>query len=246
MMAGGAEAAHRRARHPARSTRARSTRPTAPPRRAAAASGLERGLAILAEVRESRAAGAHRRPRELAVPPVGRGGRRAADPGLPVPPDRPLEGRGRDRAGDQRQEGPVPGALGHGAGQRQARGVRRGAGPVCERGASFGYNTLVSDMRSLPHLAATGWPVVFDATHSVQQPGGQGGTSGGQRELRAAAGARGGRGRRRRPSSSRRTRLRTGRPATARTWCRWPAWRSSWGTCSGSTQLAKRQPLLAL
>lgn len=53
---------------------------------------------------------------------------------------------------------------------------------VCERGASFGYNALVSDMRSLPQLAATGWPVVFDATHSVQQPGGQGASSGGQRE----------------------------------------------------------------
>ncbi len=53
---------------------------------------------------------------------------------------------------------------------------------VCERGASFGYNTLVSDMRSLPVLAQTGFPVVFDATHSVQQPGGQGATSGGQRE----------------------------------------------------------------
>jgi 2-dehydro-3-deoxyphosphooctonate aldolase (KDO 8-P synthase) len=54
---------------------------------------------------------------------------------------------------------------------------------VCERGASFGYNTLVSDMRSLPILAETGCPVVFDATHSVQQPGGQGKTSGGQREF---------------------------------------------------------------
>ena len=53
---------------------------------------------------------------------------------------------------------------------------------VTERGASFGYNTLVSDMRALPQLAATGWPVVFDATHSVQQPGGLGGKSGGQRE----------------------------------------------------------------
>jgi 2-dehydro-3-deoxyphosphooctonate aldolase (KDO 8-P synthase) len=52
---------------------------------------------------------------------------------------------------------------------------------VTERGASFGYNTLVSDMRSLRYLADTGWPVVFDATHSVQQPGGQGTTSGGQR-----------------------------------------------------------------
>ena len=54
---------------------------------------------------------------------------------------------------------------------------------VCERGASFGYNTLVSDMRSLPILAQEGVPVVFDATHSVQQPGGQGTTSGGQREF---------------------------------------------------------------
>ncbi len=54
---------------------------------------------------------------------------------------------------------------------------------LIERGASFGYNTLVSDMRSLPVMAATGYPVVFDATHSVQQPGGQGTTSGGQREF---------------------------------------------------------------
>ncbi len=54
---------------------------------------------------------------------------------------------------------------------------------VTERGASFGYNTLVSDMRALPVLAQTGCPVVFDATHSVQQPGGQGETSGGQREF---------------------------------------------------------------
>ena len=54
---------------------------------------------------------------------------------------------------------------------------------VCERGASFGYNTLVSDMRALPILAETGCPVVFDATHSVQQPGGRGGSSGGQREF---------------------------------------------------------------
>ncbi len=54
---------------------------------------------------------------------------------------------------------------------------------LCERGASFGYNTLISDMRSLPILAKTGCPVVFDATHSVQQPGGQGSSSGGQREF---------------------------------------------------------------
>ncbi len=54
---------------------------------------------------------------------------------------------------------------------------------LCERGASFGYNTLVSDMRSIPIMAATGCPIVFDATHSVQQPGGQGTSSGGQREF---------------------------------------------------------------
>ncbi len=54
---------------------------------------------------------------------------------------------------------------------------------VCERGASFGYNTLVSDMRSLAVMRETGCPVVFDATHSVQQPGGQGTSSGGQREF---------------------------------------------------------------
>jgi 2-dehydro-3-deoxyphosphooctonate aldolase (KDO 8-P synthase) len=54
---------------------------------------------------------------------------------------------------------------------------------VTERGVSFGYNTLVSDMRALPILARTGAPVIFDATHSVQQPGGQGGSSGGEREF---------------------------------------------------------------
>ncbi|WP_439871826.1 3-deoxy-8-phosphooctulonate synthase [Rhizobium leguminosarum] len=54
---------------------------------------------------------------------------------------------------------------------------------LCERGASFGYNTLVSDMRSLPIMAAMGAPVIFDATHSVAQPGGQGGSTGGQREF---------------------------------------------------------------
>ena len=54
---------------------------------------------------------------------------------------------------------------------------------LTERGTSFGYNTLVADMRALPQMAATGYPVVMDATHSVQQPGGRGGSSGGQREF---------------------------------------------------------------
>ena len=70
----------------------------------------------------------------------------------------------------------------------KARNAARGAGVneetimVCERGASFGYNNLVSDMRSLALMRETGFPVVFDATHSVQLPGGQGTKSGGQRE----------------------------------------------------------------
>lgn len=64
---------------------------------------------------------------------------------------------------------------------------------ICDRGTSFGYNTLISDMRGLSTMRSTGCPIVFDATHSVQQPGGQGSTSGGQREMvpvvaRAAAG----------------------------------------------------------
>jgi 2-dehydro-3-deoxyphosphooctonate aldolase (KDO 8-P synthase) len=54
---------------------------------------------------------------------------------------------------------------------------------LCDRGTSFGYNTLISDMRGLPQMRAMDCPIVFDATHSVQQPGGQGGSSGGQREF---------------------------------------------------------------
>ncbi len=65
----------------------------------------------------------------------------------------------------------------------KARAVGNTQIMVCERGASFGYNNLVSDMRSLAVMRATGCPVVFDATHSVQLPGGQGEKSGGQREF---------------------------------------------------------------
>ena len=88
---------------------------------------------------------------------------------------------------------------------------------LTERGASFGYNTLVSDMRALPIMAETGCPVIFDATHSVQQPGGQGTSTGRRPALRAGAGA----GRAWRSaspaSSSRRIRTRTTRPPTGRT-----------------------------
>ncbi|MEN9449862.1 MAG: 2-dehydro-3-deoxyphosphooctonate aldolase [Pseudomonadota bacterium] len=65
----------------------------------------------------------------------------------------------------------------------KARQVGNNQIMVCERGVTFGYNNLVSDMRSLAIMRATGCPVVFDATHSVQLPGGQGGSSGGQREF---------------------------------------------------------------
>ena len=65
----------------------------------------------------------------------------------------------------------------------QAAGINQETIMVCERGASFGYNNLVSDMRSLSIMRETGCPVVFDATHSVQLPGGQGTSSGGQREF---------------------------------------------------------------
>ncbi len=68
-------------------------------------------------------------------------------------------------------------------GAAQAAGVNEDTIMVCERGASFGYNNLVSDMRSLAIMRETGCPVVFDATHSVQLPGGQGTSSGGQREF---------------------------------------------------------------
>ena len=54
---------------------------------------------------------------------------------------------------------------------------------LCERGTSFGYNMLVSDMRSLPIMAKSGYPIIYDATHSVQQPGGEGMTTGGEREF---------------------------------------------------------------
>src|SRR5438477_5360663 len=68
-------------------------------------------------------------------------------------------------------------------GAAQAAGVNEETIMVCERGATFGYNNLVSDMRSLAIMRETGCPVVFDATHSVQLPGGQGTSSGGQREF---------------------------------------------------------------
>jgi hypothetical protein len=113
----------------------------------------------------------------------GAGGRRAADPGLPLPPDRPAAGRGRTGKVVNVKKGQflAPWDMVNVAPRSPAPAI-----PTCccaERGASFGYNTLVSDMRALPIMARTGAPVVFDATHSVQQPGGQGATTGGEREI---------------------------------------------------------------
>ena len=96
---------------------------------------------------------------------------------------------------------------------------------LTERGASFGYNTLVSDMRALPIMEKLGAPVIFDATHSVQQPGGQGTSIGRRPGDGAGAGPGGRRGRRRRRSSSRPTRTPTMRPPTGPTCCRSTGWR---------------------
>ena len=94
---------------------------------------------------------------------------------------------------------------------------------LAERGTSFGYNTLVVDYRSLPELRALGCPVIFDATHAVQQPGGQGTTSGGQREFVAplAVGV-GGLFMEVYPNPP---------SATAPTWCRCTGWRPCCASC---------------
>ena len=193
-----------------------------------------------------RPAGAHRRPRELAVQARGRGGRRAADPGLPLPPDRPAARRGRDRPGDQRQEGPVPGALGHAAGHGQARELRL---PAASWSAS-----------AAPASATTRWSPTCAACRSSPPPAGRWCSTPPIRcSSRAASAApaaasastcRCWRARRwpsaSPPCSSRPTSSPTGRPATARTWCRWRGWRS----CSTDLQrfdaLAKAKPPVAL
>ena len=94
-----------------------------------------------------------------------------------------LQRRARSRRAGQHQEGPVPVAVGNAERRRQGALDRQRADHGCERGFSFGYNNLVSDMRSLSVMRETGCPVVFDATHSVQLPGGKGTASGGQREF---------------------------------------------------------------
>ena len=147
---------------------------------------MDEGLRILAEVR-----------RQLGVPVLtdvhtedeiagGRGGRRrAADAGVPVPADRFHPGGRRapaSRSTSRRASSWRPRTCSRSSPRRAAASGADNI-MVCERGASFGYHNLVSDMRSLAIMRETGCPVVFDATHSVQLPGGQGTSSGGQREF---------------------------------------------------------------
>jgi 2-dehydro-3-deoxyphosphooctonate aldolase (KDO 8-P synthase) len=150
--------------------------------------GMEQGLDILADVQEAdRRAGADRRPRTRSPRGRRRGGRRAADAGLPLPPDRfhpGLRASGKP-VNIKKGQFMAPGDMKQVVLKAREAQCRRDADSimVCERGASFGYNNLVSDMRSLAIMRETGCPVVFDATHSVQLPGGQGDRSGGQREF---------------------------------------------------------------
>ena len=133
--------------------------------------------------RKTRRAGAHRRARAGAMRTCRRGRRHFANSGLPVPADRSSVAAAKTGRAVNVKKGQflAPWDMANvvekitGAGNRNVL--------VTERGVSFGYNTLVSDMRALPVLAQTGAPVIFDATHSVQQPGGQGTSSGGEREF---------------------------------------------------------------
>ena len=117
---------------------------------------------------------------------IGRGRRLDPDPRVSGAADRPARSGGGDRPAGQRQEGAVHGPVGHEQRRRQADGVGSVAGVLLtERGTTFGYGRLVNDFRAIPQMQATGAPVVFDATHSVQLPSaGAGGTvSSGQREM---------------------------------------------------------------
>ena len=123
---------------------------------------------------------------------VGHGGC-LADSGISLPPNRSSAGRsccGEDPAAAAKtvnvKKGQflAPWDMAQVVAKMRASGLTNGDGLwLTERGTSFGYNTLVVDMRALPQLGALGCPVIFDATHSVQQPGGRGSSTGGQREF---------------------------------------------------------------
>ena len=109
--------------------------------------------------------------------------RHSADPGLPVAPDRSSGRRRKHRQVVNVKKGQFLAPWDMKNVVAKMTGSGNANVLVTERGASFGYNTLVSDMRSLPIMAEIGAPVIFDATHSVQQPGGQGGSTGGERRF---------------------------------------------------------------
>ena len=147
--------------------------------------GLEAALPIFAEIRETLGLPVLTDVHEAAqCAPVGGSRRRAANPGLPLPPDRSARRRRQDRQAVNVKKGQFLAPWDMKNVVDKLTGAGNGNVLVTERGVSFGYNTLVSDMRALPILARdTGAPVIFDATHSVQQPGGQGASSGGEREF---------------------------------------------------------------
>ena len=146
--------------------------------------GLAEALPIFAEIRETTGLPVLTDVHEIdQCAQAAEVGRCAADPRLSLPPDRPVARRRADRPGVNVKKGQflAPWDM-----KNVIAKAPRPAIPTslaCERGVSFGYNTLVSDMRALPILAEIGCPVVFDATHSVQQPGGQGAASGGERRF---------------------------------------------------------------
>ena len=129
------------------------------------------GLPVTTDVHES-PAGRRRRPRCATCCRS-----RRSWPGRPTCCWRPAA----DRPGGQRQEGPVHGPVGHGQRRREAGRGRQPNVLLTERGTTFGYGRLVNDMRAIPLMQDLGRPVIFDATHSVQKPGGLGDRTGGDR-----------------------------------------------------------------
>ena len=147
--------------------------------------GLDEALPIFAEIRETPGLPVLTDVHEAEQCARGRRRPSTCCRSRPSSAARPIFSSPRRRPASvgQCEEGPVPRALGHEECRGQGRRRRQPQVLVTERGVSFGYNTLVSDMRALPILAETGAPVIFDATHSVQQPGGQGDASGGERRF---------------------------------------------------------------
>ena len=211
----------RQARAWASSTSPPSTRRTAPRSSSARGIGLDKALADLRRGQgDARPAGPHRRARERPMRARRRGRRHPADPGLPLPPDRPSGRRRQDRPGRQREEGPVPGALGHGERRRQGHGRRQPERDADRarrvlrlqhprvrhaRPADHGRDGRAGDLRRHPFRAAA-------RRARARPPAGSGNSCrcSPAPRWRSAWPA----------SSSRPTRTRTRLPPTGPTWCR--------------------------